>query len=141
MFSVSEGSSDIFGNGRTSSLVFGNLRQYSGIVGSLRKSSEIIRNCVKWPKTPSYTKQNNIGLIGAVFASFWEKSTVSKNFLLLALNCLKFICFMLQSQKMKCLVLSMYLYSYPLLIVIKACFGDIIKRNVNLRIKRYKLRI
>ena len=48
---------------------------------------------------------------------------------------------MLQSQKMKCLVLSMYLYSYPLLIVIKACFGDIIKRNVNLRIKRYKLRI
>ena len=33
------------------------------------------------------SKQNNIGLIGAVFASFWEKSTVSKNFLLLALNC------------------------------------------------------
>ena len=55
MFTVSEensvkcfkGSSDIFGNGRTSSLVFRNLRQSSGIVGSLRKSSEIIRNCRK----------------------------------------------------------------------------------------------
>ena len=35
------GSSDIFGNGRTSSLVLGNRRQFSGIVGSLRKSSEI----------------------------------------------------------------------------------------------------
>ena len=42
-----EGSSDIFGNGRTSSLVFGNLRQSSGIVGSLRRSSEIIRNLNK----------------------------------------------------------------------------------------------
>ena len=55
MFTVSEdntvkcleGSSDIFGNGRTSSLVFRKLRQSSGIVGSLRKSSEIIRNCRK----------------------------------------------------------------------------------------------
>ena len=53
MFGVSEentvkcldGSSDIFGNGRTSTLVFGNLRQSSGIVGSFRKSSEIIWNC------------------------------------------------------------------------------------------------
>ena len=35
-----EGSSDIFGNGRTYSTVFGNLRQSSGIFGSLRKSSE-----------------------------------------------------------------------------------------------------
>ena len=51
MFAVSEentvkcleGSSDIFGNGRTSTLVFGNLRQSSGIVGSFRKS-EIIWN-------------------------------------------------------------------------------------------------
>ena len=50
MFTVSEestvkcleGSSDIFGNGRTSSLVFRNLRQFSGIVGSLGKSSKII---------------------------------------------------------------------------------------------------
>ena len=33
-----EGSSDIFGNGRTSSLVVRNLRQSSGIVSSLRKS-------------------------------------------------------------------------------------------------------
>ena len=48
MFTVSEentvkclkGSSEIFGNGRTSSLVFGNLRQSLG-------SSEIIRNCGK----------------------------------------------------------------------------------------------
>ena len=46
MFTVSEestvkclkGSSEFFGNGRTSSLVFGNLRQSLG-------SSEIIRNC------------------------------------------------------------------------------------------------
>ena len=39
-----EGSTDIFGNGRTFSLVFGNLRQSSKIFGSLRKS-EI--NCRK----------------------------------------------------------------------------------------------
>ena len=53
MFAVSEentvkcleGSSDIFGNGRTSTLVFGNLRQSSGIVVGFRKSSEIIWNC------------------------------------------------------------------------------------------------
>ena len=42
-----EGSSDIFGSGRTSSSIFGNHRQSSGIVGSLRKSSEIIRKCRK----------------------------------------------------------------------------------------------
>ena len=55
MFTVSEentvyflnGSSDIFGNSRTSSSVFGNLRTSSGIVGSPRKSSEIIGNCRK----------------------------------------------------------------------------------------------
>ena len=55
MFTVSEentvlcleGSSDIFGNGRTTSLVLENLRQSSGIVGSLRKSYEIIGNCRK----------------------------------------------------------------------------------------------
>ena len=35
-----EGSSNIFGNGRTSSIVF----------GDLRKSSEIIRNCRKMAK-------------------------------------------------------------------------------------------
>ena len=52
MFTVSEkntvkclaGSSDIFGNGRTSSLVFENIRQSSGIFGSLC-TSEI--NCCK----------------------------------------------------------------------------------------------
>ena len=52
MFAVSEestvkcleGSSDIFGNGRTSSLVFENVRQSSEIFASLRKS-EI--NCPK----------------------------------------------------------------------------------------------
>ena len=65
-------------------------------------------------KTPLYIKQNNIGLFGAVFASFWEKFTVSKNFLLLVLKCLQFDCFMLQSQKMKCLVISMYPHSDPL---------------------------
>ena len=36
------------------------------------------------------TKQNNIGLFEADFASFWKKFTVSKNFLLLVLKCLKF---------------------------------------------------
>ena len=58
MFTVSEentikcleGSSEIFGNGRTSLLVFRNLRQSLGIFGSLRKSSEIIRNCGKMTK-------------------------------------------------------------------------------------------
>ena len=57
MFTVSEentikcleGSSEIFGNGRTSLLVFRNLRQSLGIFGSLRKS-EIIRNCCKMTK-------------------------------------------------------------------------------------------
>ena len=39
-----EGSSDIFGNGRTSSLAFENLRESSEIFGSLQKS-EI--NCPK----------------------------------------------------------------------------------------------
>ena len=59
MFSVSEentvkcleGSSDIFGNDRTSSQVFGNLQQSLGIVGSLRKSSEITRDCRKMAET------------------------------------------------------------------------------------------
>ena len=58
MFTVSEentikcleGSSEIFGNGRTSLLVFRNLRQSLGIFGNLRKSSEIIRNCCKMTK-------------------------------------------------------------------------------------------
>ena len=66
-----------------------------------------------WPKIPRYTKQNNFGLLAAVFASFRKKITVSENFLQLVLKCLKFNCFMLQSQKMKCLVLSWYPHSDP----------------------------
>ena len=60
MFTVSEentvkcleGSSDIFGNSRTSHFLFRNLRHSSGIFGSLRKSSEIIQNCRKMTKNP-----------------------------------------------------------------------------------------
>ena len=62
-------------------------------------------------KSPWYTKQNNIGLFGAVLASFWKKFTVSKNFLLLVLKCPKFNCFLLQNQKNKCVVLSWYPHS------------------------------
>ena len=39
------------------------------------------------------------------FVSFWKKITISKNVLLFVFKCLKFNCFMLQNQKMKCLVL------------------------------------
>ena len=68
MFTVSEentvkclkGSSDIFGNGRTSSLVFGNLRQSSGVFGSLQKSSEIVRNCLKIAKNSLIYTPNKI---------------------------------------------------------------------------------
>ena len=64
----------------------------SGMVGRLRKSSEIIRNCRKMAENSFIrdTKQNHIGLFEADFASFWKKITVSKNFLLLVLKCLKF---------------------------------------------------
>ena len=64
----------------------------SGMVGRLRESSEIIRNCRKMAENSFIrdTKQNNIGLFEADFASFWKKFTVSKNFLLLVLKCLKF---------------------------------------------------
>ena len=82
----------------------GHLRQWANLFASLRKSStvsssEIIRNCRKWAKIPLYTKQNNIGLFGAVFASFWKKFTVSKNFLLLVLKCLKFNCSCYKAKK------------------------------------------
>ena len=94
---------------------FGHLRQWSEYFVSLRESSVAFGNLpkksgivVKWPKTPWCTKENIIGLFWAVFASFWKKITVSKNLLLLVLKCLKFNCFMLQSQKMKCLLLSRY---------------------------------
>ena len=68
---------------RTSSAVadlFVSLRKSSTIFGSLGKS-EI--NCCQMTKNSSYTKQNNIVLFRAVFASFWNKFTFSNNFLLL----------------------------------------------------------
>ena len=73
---------------------FGHLRQWLDLFVSLRKSSVAFGSLlkyivVKWPKTPGYIKQNNIGLFGAVFASFWKKITVSKIFLLLVLTVLK----------------------------------------------------
>ena len=68
---------------RQSCVVFGNLLKLSGIVG-------------KWPKTPWYTNQNNIGLLGAVFISFsafWKKKyCFSEILLLLVLKCAKFNC-------------------------------------------------
>ena len=45
--------------------------------------------------------------------SFWLKFTVTVNVLLLMLKCLKFNCFMLRSQKIKCLVLSRCPHSDP----------------------------
>ena len=102
MFSVSEennvrcleGPSDIFGNGRTSSLVFGNLQQYSGIVDSRRKSSEIIRNCLKMAENSLI-----LALLEPFLLLSGKNLLLPRFFLLLALNCLKFVCFMLQSQK------------------------------------------
>ena len=51
-----------------------------------------------------YTKQTNIGLLGAVFLFFLEKkNTVTVKIFLLVLKCPKINCFMLQSQKfLKC---------------------------------------
>ena len=68
MFAVSEentvkcleGSSDIFGNGRTSSLVLENLRQSSGIVGSRRKSSKTIWNCRKMAQNSLIYSKNEV---------------------------------------------------------------------------------
>ncbi len=85
---------------RKSSVDFGYLPNWSEIVG-------------KWPKTSSYTKQNNIDLFVPVFIGFLEKIYCYVNFLLLVIKCLKFYCFMLQSQKIKCLVLSKYPHSDP----------------------------
>ena len=50
---------------------------------------------------------------GADLVSFWVKLTVTVNFLLLVLKCLKFNCFMLQKPKIKCKVLLRYLHSDP----------------------------
>ena len=42
-----------------------------------------------------------IGFFGEVCVSFWKEITVTVNFLLLMLKCLKFNCFMLQDQNIK----------------------------------------
>ena len=77
---------------------FGHLRQWSDLFISLRKSSTVsgnrrypsvasvmIWNCREMAEN-SLIKQNNIGLFGAVFASFWKQFTVSNNFLELVLK-------------------------------------------------------
>ena len=79
---------------RQSCVVFGNLPKLSGIVG-------------KQTKTPWYTNQNNIGLLGAVyisFSAFWKKYRFSEILLqLLVLKCAKLtVSYMLQSQNIKC---------------------------------------
>ena len=87
-----EGSSDIFGNGRTSSLVFGNLRWSSGIFGSLRKPSEI--NCRKMHG------RKLLDILNKPFLLLSGKYLLLQRiFLLLELKCLKFNYFMLRSQK------------------------------------------
>ena len=67
----------------------------SDMFGSLRKFSEMIGNV-----------RMIFGLLsdnsGADFVSFWMKFTVTVNFLLLVLKCLKFNCFVLQRPKIKC---------------------------------------
>ena len=88
-----EGSSDIFGNGRTSSLVFGNLRWSSGIFGSIRKPSEI--NCRKMHC------RKLLDILNKPFLLLSGKNLLLQRiFLLLELKCLKFNYFMLRSQKM-----------------------------------------
>jgi len=67
----------------------------SEIFGSLRKSSEMIGNV---PMIFGLLSDN----FGADFVSFRMKFTVTVNFLLLALKCLKFNSFMLQRPKIKC---------------------------------------
>ena len=103
MFTVSEentfkclaGSSDIFGNGRTSSLVFGNIWQSSGIYGSLR-TSEI--NCCK-------ITENSL-ILNKIILAFLEpflllsgKNLLFQRIFTASVKCLKFNSFMLQSQK------------------------------------------
>ena len=53
------------------------------------------------------------------------------NFLLLVLKCLNFYCFILQSQKMKCLVLSRYPHSDPHIKVIRR-FGSFYMNTLSL---------
>ena len=97
----SDFSLETFGSLLTSSVVFGNLRLSSDIFRNDRESSESGR------KLLDILNKRTL-LFGAVFVTFWIKFTVTKNFLLSVLKCLKFNCFMLQSQKIKCLVLSRY---------------------------------
>ena len=108
MFTVSEentvkclaGSSDIFGNGRTSSLVFGNIRRSSGIFGSLR-TSEII-NCCKITNNSLILNRIIVAFLEPFLLISGKKLLFQRYFLLLVLKCLKFNSFMLQAKKIKC---------------------------------------
>ncbi len=88
---------------RLYSIVFGNLPNFR----TDRKPSENDR------KT---SIQNNIylALLEPFLSLFGEDLLFTVTFLLLVLKCLKFYFFMLQSQKIKCLVLSRYPHSDPL---------------------------
>ncbi len=102
-------SSDIFGSLQTSSVVFGNLRQFSGIFGNVQKSSEMIGNRRKVAENVFiYNKQNNIGLFGVVFVSFWTKFTVTVNFFTVSVKVPKILLFHVTTPKNKRLVLSRY---------------------------------
>ena len=57
-----------------------------------------------------------IGFFGEVCVSFWKEITVTVNFLLLMLKCLKFNCFMLQDQNIK----SIFYRSTPIQILAHA---------------------
>ena len=102
----------IFGNGRTqSSLVFENLRQSLRIFGSLRKSSAIIQIVLTWPKT-------QLDILKKLILAFLEpflllsgkkKCCFKESFTVSIKMPIKFYCFMLQSQKIKCLVLTRYI--------------------------------
>lgn len=100
-------------------VVFGHLRQLFDTVGSLRKSFEIIGNCWKIAENSLKYQTKYYWLFWSRFVSLWQKTTVTVNFLLLVLKCLKFNFFMLriQSQKIinKCLALSRYPPFRPLI--------------------------
>ena len=68
-------SSEIFGSIRESSVLFGNLQNN-------RELSEMAENSLILNKII-------LTFFGAVFVSFWKKLTVTVNFLLLVLKCLK----------------------------------------------------
>ena len=54
-----------------------------------------------------------LAFLEPLFVSFWLISTVTVNFFLFVLICLRFNCFMLQSQKIKRFVLSRCPHSDP----------------------------